>query len=130
MEVCSMCHTNVFETIIHCQDCSEKFCPNCYKTCPAINMHEPSHRYTVQRTSKLFLRDGTTFQEEMNLLKQVEHSGSLKRNYSDFYIDGKIGDVTVSRKRPKIIDHTEKLQDSQECKTDIGLEDQISLGRL
>jgi len=75
------------------------------------------------------LREGLTFDDEINLLKQVEHSGSLKRNYSDFYIDGKIGDITVARKRSKIIDHTVKLQDTQECKTDITLQNQIALGR-
>ena len=71
-----------------------------------------------------------TYKDELNLLTQVEHSGSLKRIYSDFYIDGVIGDLTVSRKKAKIIDHTENLQNSQECKTEITVEDQQALGFL
>ena len=61
-------------------------------------------------------------------MKAVEHSGSLKAVYSSFYIDGKIGEVTLGNKRPKIIDHTKKLQDSHECKTKVSTEDQTALG--
>jgi hypothetical protein len=130
METCAVCRINILEIIIYCEECPEKFCPECYKKCPTTAIHEPIHRYSVQKQNKQFLRPDMTYKDELNLLKQVEHSGSLKRNYSDFYIDGVIGDLTVSRKKAKIIDHTENLQNSQECKTEITVEDQQALGLL
>ena len=92
--------------------------------------HEPWHRYQIQKQAQnSFIRDNWTFENESELLKAVEHSGSLKSVYSSFYIDGKIGEVTLGSKRPKIIDHTKKLEDSHECKTKVSQTDQAALGK-
>ena len=92
--------------------------------------HEPWHRYQIQKQAQnSFIRDNWTFENESELLKAVEHSGTLKSVYSSFYIDGKIGEVTLGSKRPKIIDHTKKLEDSHECKTKVSQPDQAALGK-
>lgn len=130
METCALCGNELGDIVVHCQDCPEYFCPTCFTTCPLTSQHEQTHRYRVQRSNKCFIREGSSFQDEMELIKQIEHSGSLNKKYSDFFVDGVIGEVTLNPKRPKITDHTEKLQDSQECKTEVSAEDQLKLGML
>ena len=114
-------------------------------TCPTTKKHRPDHNYRVIKKS--FMRpskqSATSFHSlyasiieydydyEERLVKSVDQSGSLKAHYTELYVDGLIGEVTLEKSDYEVLDHTLKLEESGECSTTVPVENcQLELGLL
>lgn len=64
-----MCKRQIETAIINCTECEEKFCTHCYRKCPTVRDHVPSHKYSVDQNEKSFLRTGVTYEQEKIILK-------------------------------------------------------------
>lgn len=125
---CSVCGNRTVVTIV-CNECPEMFCPPCYTKCPELNRHKPTHSYRIKKSH--FIRPNYSYEYEENLLKTVEHAGSMKQHYQELYVDGIIGQLTRETSTYDVIDHTSQAEDPGECSAvSTTTENELQLGLL